>query len=116
MSCSRRKEIEALVSGRLQGADAEGLLDHMQSCETCLEEADRLWASSPALSLAMPEPQPEELARGEQRMMARLSRSDLSGESLLLATLGVFLVFLSLLEPLIALFDKPNPEPRRRSP
>lgn len=104
--CPRREEIRSLVAGSLDPSAAEALLEHIAGCERCLAEADGRWAQSPALR-AFPNLEADRQASVERSLMARIGRSDLSGQSLLLATLGLLKVVLGLLEPVFSFFDRP---------
>jgi hypothetical protein len=108
--CPRRDEIRSLVAGKLDASAAEALLDHIAGCDLCLEETDARWAESPALR-AFPNPDPSLQAKVERLLLARLGRSDLSGQSILLATLGLVKVVLGLLTPVFAFFNRPTAGP-----
>ena len=105
---ARSAEIREMIAGRLDAVSTEGLLDHLSTCEVCLAEADRRWST--ATLLEVPGPEPPRIRLLERRLMRRLAGADFGGQVAQLATIGLGLVYLGLLEPFFGLGPSADPE------
>lgn len=102
------EDLEDAFSGNLSEAEAELVFTHLEECEICLEQADRL--SKRVLDLGEQETQPllqmpgaaADRIRGD--LLRDMRRTELAEDLTRLSSKGALVVVLGLLKPLLAAF------------
>ena len=91
--------IQAFVDGELSEAEAAEIISHMIECDTCLNQADTLWANRTISGeeSEIPDLDAPALARVEGRVLRQIRRSDLGGRAMWLGTVGLVDTYLTML-------------------
>jgi anti-sigma factor RsiW len=94
-------QLQEFISGRIDAAESEQILTHLEQCEHCLVRIDALWSQQPVASamVELAELDAPTAQRLERQLVSKIHRSNLSATVLRLGTRGFFSVAVSLLRP-----------------
>ena len=104
--------LEALAAGRLEGPEAEALVEHLDVCNDCLDLAEGLWQGVGSLpdEGEVPAMSAESRSKIEERLFRRIRSAAAGSELAWLVTGGFLSVILCLLRPLLATDRLPETE------
>lgn len=103
-------QIARFVSGELNDAEMEAVLEHVVECDACMERADAAWQKQPvgAALRSAGHMDADKALQMEQKLLRRINRSNLGGAMVGFGVGGFSSVLLALVRPFLTRRNPPH--------
>ncbi len=99
-------ELQALLGGELDEAETQRLFRHLEACPRCLDSCEGIWAGISPLTGETAPPLDETAATSiERALLGNVRRLDLADRVTEFSSRGLGVVWLGLLQPILALLS-----------
>jgi hypothetical protein len=105
-----KDRLEDFIADRLDESGNAAVIEHLSTCDTCLEVVDRLWAATDLNRSLLNVPDLKQAAtlRMRRNLVHRIHLDELGRQIIRFAGVGMFGTMKVLLEPIFGSHDRPG--------
>lgn len=105
-----KDHLEDFIADRLDESENAAVIEHLSTCDTCLEVVDQLWAVTDLNQSLLNVPDLEQAAtlRMRRNLVHRIHLAELGRQMIRFAGVGVLSTIKVLLEPFFGSYDRPG--------